>query len=79
MRKSSIQYFCDFCGKSSTDNEVLVAAPSGAAICVACVEIAQNLIGRWRQDHGRPLGAGCPHCAGHQSGLEQSPLDVLLS
>lgn len=50
MRKDMTVHFCDFCGKSSLDCEVTVAASNGGAICSCCVKIAQDVINAWRQE-----------------------------
>jgi len=58
MRKAMTAYFCDFCGKSSLDCEVTVAASNGAAICSGCVKIAQDVINAWQQE--APTGDRSP-------------------
>lgn len=51
MRKTMTAYFCDFCGKSTDDSDVMVAGPNGAAICSGCVKIARDVT----DDHQRSL------------------------
>ena len=44
---------CSFCGKSSKEVELLIAAPD-AFICDACVELARDIIGTHRTRKNEP-------------------------
>ena len=42
--KQTYSHFCSFCGRESTDVDVLIQGPDGVAICNYCVEEARQMI-----------------------------------
>lgn len=44
MKKQADKYFCDFCGKSQYEVELMIAGPNGHAICGYCTEIAMDIV-----------------------------------